>query len=144
MGVGRRFGHGIFYVFMATLFLGFLGFGVAGITDAVDKQPVVWGTFSEEDCQPNNHGCRSIGRWVSDDGTLVKERIYLDGSPGQDGTVRASYQPAGLNNDNDSNTVHVKWTTGAVLWFPWVIAASSAGALVYANRRWRLERSRRI
>jgi hypothetical protein len=66
---------------MAVIFAVGVGLGVAGVKDAVDKQPVVWGTFSEGDCQPNIHGCRSIGRWVSDDGKIVKERIYLEDYP---------------------------------------------------------------
>lgn len=139
--VGRRLGHGIFYAVMAVVFVVSVGLGVAGVKDMADQQPVLWGTFTEEDCLPNIHGCRSIGRWVSDDGTIVKEQIYLDGSPGKDGTVRASYQPAGLNNDSDNNIVHVRWTTGAGIWMPWVLAAFSLGSVVYYNRQWRRGKS---
>ena len=72
----------------------------------------------------------------------MKERIYLDGLPGQGGTVRASYQPAGLFNDNDNNVVHVKLAADMSLWFPWALAAFSLGAVAYATRRWRREKSR--
>lgn len=144
VGVGRRMGHGIFYVVMAALFCVFVILGVGGAQNAVEHQAVVWGTFTEENCLPDYHGCRSIGRWTSDDGTIVKEGIYLDGSPGQDGTARASYQPSGFNNDSDNNIVHVQWASGMGLWFPWVMVALSAGAVVYAARRWKRERALRF
>jgi hypothetical protein len=31
-----------------------------------------------------------------------------------------------------------------VLWFPWALAALSAGAVVYASRRWKREKALRF
>jgi len=44
VGVGRRLGHGIFYVLMAAVFCVGVILGVATAKDAVDKQPVLWGS----------------------------------------------------------------------------------------------------
>ena len=140
--VGRRAGHAIFYVVMALVFVVAVGLGVAGAQDAADGQPVVWGTFTEEECQPSMTGCRSIGRWLSDDRTVLKEGIYLDGHTGRGGTARASYQPSGLTSDGADNIVHIHAATSAGLWFPWVLSAFSAGAVVYYTRKWRRENGR--
>lgn len=142
--VGRRIGHGLFYLVMVALFCLFVILGVGSAQNAFEHQAVVWGTFTEESCLSGYHGCRSIGRWTSDDGTMVKEGVYLDGSPGNDGTARANYQPSGFNNDSDSNLVHVQWASSMSLWYPWVGVALSAGAVVYAARRWKRERALRF
>ena len=72
-----------FYVVVAVVFAVSVGLGVAGAKDAIDKQPVVWGTFTQERCEPATVGthrnCRSLGDSVSDDGSIVKKGIYLDG-----------------------------------------------------------------
>ncbi len=144
ISVGRRIGRGIFVVVMALVFVAGAGLGLANAKDALDQQPVFWGTFTEQRCEPDLHGCRSFGRWVSDDGRLVKEGIYLDGSPGSDGTARAAYKPEGLFNDNDNNIVHVEWVSGMGLWFPWLLCAFAVGATVYYARQWRREKARAV
>jgi hypothetical protein len=137
--VWRRIGRGIFVIVMAVVFIVGAALGVANDKDAIDQQPVLWGTFFEQSCEPNLHGCRSFGRWVSDDGRIVKEGIYLDGSPGSDGTARAAYKPEGLINDNENNIVHVEWASGLGLWFPWLLCTFAVGATVYYARKWRQE-----
>ncbi|SDB79982.1 hypothetical protein GA0111570_101256 [Raineyella antarctica] len=77
LGLARRIGHGIFSLIMAVCFIVGVGVGLAYAKDALDRQPIIWGTYAEEDCEPRVHGCESIGRWVSDDGVIVKERIHL-------------------------------------------------------------------
>lgn len=107
------------------------------------RGPIVWGTYSEEDCEPRAHGCESIGRWVSDDGVIVKERLQLDGVPGPDATVRAGFQPAGPMNDNDNNVVRSGiWVNGG-LWMPWVLSAVCLGYTIHYARRWRRRQVRR-
>ncbi len=136
-GVATRVGRVIFVILMSLTFLGAVALGVATTTDAIHGQPVLWGTFTEERCEQNLHGCRSFGRWVSDDGRVVKEGIYLDGSPADDGTARAAYKPEGLFNDNDNNIVHVEWASGLGLWLPWALCAVILGVTVYYVRKWR-------
>lgn len=141
LGWGRKAGHALFYLTMAVCTLVGIGVGMASAQDARDGQPVVWGTFTEQDCEPVYRGCRSVGTWVSDDRTMVKERIYLDGSPGSDGTVRASFQADGLMNDTDNNIVHTADPLRAALWFPWVASAACVGITVYYARKWARERN---
>lgn len=139
----RAVGRGIFYISMGLATVVFVGLGVAAAMDAADGQPVIWGTYTEQDCEPATRGCDSIGRWVSDDGTIVRERTRLDGSPGLDGTVRASFQPEGRLNDTDNNIVHTETFSSAGLWFPWVGALLTVGAAVGYGYKWRGERTER-
>jgi hypothetical protein len=37
--------------------------GIGGLT--ARGEPVTWGTFTEECCEPARLGCRSFGTWVS-------------------------------------------------------------------------------
>lgn len=143
MGLARRIGHGIFYLIMAVCLIGGVGMGLAEAKDALDRQPIIWGTYAEEACEPRAHGCESIGRWVSDDGVIVKERIRPDGVPGTDGTVRAGFQPVGLTNDNETNVVHSGiWVSGG-LWLPWVLSVTCLGYTIHYARKWRRQQSRR-
>ncbi|MHA6510216.1 hypothetical protein [Tessaracoccus sp. Y1736] len=81
-----------------------------------------------------------MGTWISDDGSLVKEQIYLDGSPDGDGTARASFQPSGRRSDELNNIVHADTWSGAGIWMPWVgVAITTAVTIDYA-RRWRAGR----
>ncbi len=92
------------------------------------RQPVYWGTFTESDCEPKSRGgCRSIGIWVSDDQTIVKEQIYLDGWVEADGTVRAAYRPTGIISDESNNIVHTALWIGAG---PWV-CLFAMGVLIF-------------
>ena len=141
VAIGRRLGHAVFFVVVAVVFAVSVGLGVAGAKDAIDKQPVVWGTFTRERCEPapvgTHKNCRSSGDWVSDDGSIVKKGIYLDGSPVSDGRARASFQATGLLNDTDNNTVHVRLSSRITLWLPWALAATTVGLGIYYNRRWK-------
>ncbi|MBB3157160.1 hypothetical protein FHS07_000844 [Microbacterium proteolyticum] len=85
------------------------------------RQPVIWGTFTQTDCEPRPRGgCRAIGTWVSDDGDLVRHDVYLDGWPEDDGTSRASYQPTAILGGESADIVHSSLLTGVA---PWVIGA---------------------
>jgi len=126
----------LFFVIMSGLLLISAGLGVAGIIDA--DQPTYWGEFTEESCvEGGRFGCRSIGTWVSDDGTIRLEGVYLDGKPDSGGTVSAQYQPAGVLNDADNNIVRA--STGVALEpvLPWILAALAASFLFLYGRKWR-------
>lgn len=140
-----RWGYGFFFVLMAATCLGSVVLAVGAVADAATNQPVYWGTFVQEDCLPAYRECRSIGRWASDDGSLAKEHIYLDGHPGSDGRARASFQPEGFTNDTNNNIVHVESSTGVKLWPPFALIAMTGGMAFYSLlgwRRWRVRRGR--
>src|SRR4051794_2534886 len=74
-------------------------FVVIGVIEVAGRdRPVYWGTFTETsmtcDRRPKDI-CTSTGRWVSDDGTITKDAVTLDGSLERGHPVRASYQPGG-------------------------------------------------
>lgn len=141
--VSRPIGQVVLYLAMGLLFAFSVALGLASAKDARDHQPIMWGTFYEESCKPTARGgCTPVGRWISDDTRIVKEGIQLDGFPGPDGTVRASYQPLGLMNDDDLNIVHTGQWTGAGLWMPWVLAAFCVGITIRYARRSRSGRTR--
>lgn len=107
----RRAGRIAFYVFGAALALIFAWLTVAATIDL--GEPRYWGTYTQTDCEPRvRGGCRSVGVWVSDDRSIVKSDVYLDGWPNPDGGVRASYQPTGVINDERNNVVHAEELTG--------------------------------
>jgi hypothetical protein len=128
-------GRVLFYLVMGVLILIGGVLGVGGILSA--GEPVIWGTFTEERCEPARYVCRSIGTWVSDDGTIQKHGIALDGRPGPDGTVRASYRPTGFNDDDSNNIVHVEAWTLAFVWFPWAFVAILVGVVMIQTWEWR-------
>lgn len=112
----------------------FLGF--AGILDS--GEPVYWGTFTEERCvEGGRYGCRSVGTWVSDDGTFGLKNVYLDGKPNADGTTDASYQPTGIQNDADNNIVHSPTGTWLEPVVPWMLVLIGVGLSALQWWRWR-------
>lgn len=134
----RATGHGLFYGIMGAVCIAFIVMGVIAVLDR--GRPVHWGTFTEEStvCDSAPRGsCTHTGRWVSDDKTIVKNDIILDGVVEEGQSVRASYQPGGPMGDDENNIVHTPFWTDADLWFPWVAAAGSAAAVWYYHRRWR-------
>lgn len=138
----RATGHALFYVIMASVCAGLV---VIGVIELVGRdRPMHWGTFSETSTvcdppSPRGSACTYTGTWVSDDGSIVKTDITLDGAiePGQ--SVRASYQPGGPMGDDVNNIVHTAFWSKAGLWVPWVAAASFAAITWYQHRRWRRE-----
>jgi hypothetical protein len=96
-----------------------------------------WGTFTEHSCAPARFGCHSVGTWVSDDESITRTSIALDGKPNADGTVSASYTPTGFNNDLDNNIVHTQFGTSARLWLPWTLAALMAAIVAVQSLLWR-------
>lgn len=132
--------HGLFLAFAGAVCL-FLAW--VGITNALNfSRPTYWGTFTETSttCQPEPKGqCLITGHWVSDDGTIVKEGVILDGSVAPRGSIRASYHPGGPMGDDANNIVHAGIWSTAELWLPWVFVLVFGGwALLYV-RRWRKE-----
>lgn len=138
----RATGHALFYVIIASVCAVFV---VIGVIELISRdRPMYWGTFSETStvCDlPSLRGsaCTYTGTWVSDDGSIVKTDITLDGSvePGQ--SVRASYQPGGPMGDDVNNIVHTAFWSKAGMWFPWVAAVSFATITWSQHRRWRRE-----
>ncbi|MEV8271903.1 hypothetical protein [Microbacterium sp. NPDC077184] len=101
------------------------------------NEEVIWGTFYERYCEPKPRGgCRSVGTWISDDGSIRKTGIHLDGWPGDGGTVRAGYRPTGFNNDDQNNVVHVESLAHGWIWFPWIMTVYVIGVIVYYLAKW--------
>lgn len=133
----RATGHALFYGIVGAVCIAFVVMGV--IAAVGHDRPTHWGTFTEESttCVPGPRGsCTHTGSWVSDDKTIVKDGITLDGSVEKGRSVRASYQPGGPMGDDENNIVHTAAWTGAGLWFPWVAAVLSVAAIWYQYRRW--------
>ena len=134
----RAAGHAAFYATMAIICVVFVVMGVIEV--AGRDRPVYWGTFTETSttCDPGPRGaCTITGRWVSDDRTITKDPVSLDGSVEPGHSVRASYQPGGPMGDDVNAIVHTAFWSNAGLWFPWVAAALSAVAIWVQRRRWR-------
>lgn len=94
ISVLRSVGHVLGYVVGLSLAVALAALFVASVIDVA--QPKVWGTFTERDCEPQPRGtCRPIGSWVSDDGSMTKRDVYLDGWADAGGTTPASYRPEG-------------------------------------------------
>lgn len=108
------------------------------------RQPVIWGTFTQTDCEPRPRGgCRAIGTWVSDDGTIVRRGVALDGWPEDDGTSRAGYQPTAILGGESADIVHAPLFVGAG---PWILGAVLLWGLCHvlgADARSVLARARR-
>lgn len=140
--VGRRWhapvriaGQALFMVVMGALLVCAVILGIDAASTA--DEPIVWGTFQETDCEQRaKGGCRSIGTWTSDDGTIRKTNVKLDGWPESDGSVRASYRPHGFLNDDENNIVHVEAFAYGWLWGPWAGVLFIIGVVVYYSRKW--------
>ena len=142
----RSTGRALFVVVMVVAILGVVGAGLAAWADRLSGERVYWGTYTETQCVPdegpNPHNglqsaCRSEGTWVSDDGSIVKRGIFLDGGVDPGGSVRASYQPGGLMSDAENNIVHTQAFSSAGLWLPFVLAVGFTWMLLDRRRSWR-------
>ena len=130
----RATGHALFYASMAGVCIAFIVIGVIAV--AGRDRPVYWGTFTETSttCSGPRRACTNTGRWVSNDATIVKDRVTLDGFVERGRSVRANYQPGGpIGDEND--IVHTASCSRAGLWLPWVASAVSAAAIWYQHRR---------
>lgn len=130
-------GQALTVAVLAVLFVG------AGVDDLKNRaEPVYWGTFTQRGCVPENgwDECRLVGDWESDDGTLVKRDIYLDGDP-LTGSVSASFRPIGHPNDEQNNVVHTTENSG-LDWLPWVGAASCVVVGLACGLLWWTRRGR--
>ena len=84
----RTIGHGIFYAIMGVVLAVMLVVAVGNTFSGV--QPTYWGTFTQSGCDYARFGCLPVGTWTSDDGSIVKKKVHLDGGTvGQGGTARA-------------------------------------------------------
>ena len=128
-------GRIIFYLVAAAIGAGLASLTVASIVDL--GQPRQWGTFTETDCEPTlRGGCRSIGTWVSDDKTLFKHDVYLDGRPDEGGSARASYQPDAILSDESNNIVHAAGLTGMGPWVSGAVLIGWGGYVLYKAMSW--------
>jgi hypothetical protein len=125
----RATGHALFFVSVGGACVAFMVMGVIAV--AGRDRPAYWGTFTETStsCSGLRGACTNSGRWVSADGTIVKDGVTLDGFVERGHSVRASYQPGGPMGDEENNVVHAASWSRAGLWFPWVAAALSAAAI---------------
>lgn len=135
MWIGRAFVALTFALLCAVSF-------ALGIQFAIDQQgATVWGVYTEERCESQlRNRCHSIGTWVSDDGTITRRGVTLDGFPGADGTVRAGYRP---DAEIGGDVVHTSFwiDAGAILSFG--LAIWSGGMFVNELRKWWVLRGRR-
>lgn len=110
-----------------------------GAVEVHDRNlPRFWGTFTETstvcDSSPRR-GCTVTGTWVSEDGSIEKADVELDGTVEPGRSVRAVYQPGGGRGDDVDNIVHTAAWANAGLWLPFVLAAGSAvGAWRFGRR----------
>jgi hypothetical protein len=112
-------GRGLFFAPMGLLIAVGLYTGAAGLIGA--NEPVYRGTFRETHCvEGGRQGCRSVGTWLSDDGSTRLTDVYLDGRPSTVGTVEASYQPTGIFNDVDNIIVHAVIRQDLDPFVPWL------------------------
>ncbi|WP_435743615.1 hypothetical protein [Microbacterium sp. PMB16] len=126
----------LFFVVMGAVAVAGLYYVVAGIIDA--NEPRYWGTFTEEFCEERpRRGCQSVGTWVSDDGSIRLEGVSLDGVPGDDGTVAAQYQPAGVANDADTNIVHTSFGVSVEPFVTVGLVVLAGGVAFMQWRKWR-------
>lgn len=120
-----------------------LSCGIGVVQAIAASEPVYWGTFTAERCEPTRFGCTNFGMWVSDEGSIRKHDIQLDGALTLVDSVRASYRPTGPMSDESNNIVHTEFWSTAGLWFPWMLAVFS-GAWTVALLRRLIPRSRAV
>jgi hypothetical protein len=107
--------------------------GVGSASSAAQR--TYWGTFTQHSCEAGFRGrCEGVGTWVSDNGSIVKKSIQLDGDVNSDGTVRASFTPKGFNNDAENNIVHSSTWAWARLWIPWAMSLFFGGLILFRLR----------
>ena len=114
---------------------------VAGILlwvrwNSTPDDAIVWGTFVEDSCVPRvKGGCRSVGHWTSDDGTIQFREVDLDGPLGDDRTARAAYRPD--ESSSDPGIVHTQFGLSIAPWaFGGFMLCTSAMALYYGHKWW--------
>ncbi|WP_418063192.1 hypothetical protein [Pimelobacter simplex] len=72
---------------------------------------------------------------VSEDGSIVKADIELDGTVEPGRSVRATYQPGGGRGDDAYDIVHTAPWANAGLWMPFVLAVAVAVGAWRVGRR---------
>ncbi|BAJ74013.1 FOG: Ankyrin repeat [Microbacterium testaceum StLB037] len=138
----RRFGQIVFYVVAGVLTVAIAALLVASLIDL--GQPRVWGTFTQMGCEDRPRaGCRPFGTWISDDGAIIEQHVYLNGWTDSTGRTRAGFQPTALLGDN---VVNVPVLTGGMpvllsimlVWWTAVVLrrAASWGDIVLPRSRW--------
>lgn len=116
-----------------------LTLAVGTATSATERS--YWGTFTQHSCESSFRGrCEGVGTWVTDNGSIVKKNIQLDGDANSDGSVRALYTPTGFNNDAENNIVHTSAWAWARFWMPWVMCVLFGGLILFRLRLIRRKR----
>lgn len=93
------------------------------------------GTFTQQSCDLGYRGrCEGVGTWISDNKSMIKKDIHLDGDANSDGTIRADYTPTGFNNDAENNIVHTPTWGGAKYWLPWAMCTFFGGLILFRTR----------
>lgn len=132
-------GRGIFVLVMVAM-IGLMT--MLAVNETIDaNEPVVWGTFRETEVVCGGRGgCTSYGTWESDDGSLVQQRVGLNGEPDAEGTARAAFRPGGFRSGDEHRRVDTEQWVGAGPWMGWSITILCVGVLVFYGRRWWLDR----
>ena len=138
----RRFGQIVFYVVTGVLAVALAALLIASLIDL--GRPRIWGTFTQVGCEERRRaGCRPFGTWISDDGTIVEQHVYLNGWTDSTGRTRAAFRPGALLGEN---VVDVPVLTGAmpvllIVVLVWLLVvalrrAASWGDIVLPRSRW--------
>jgi hypothetical protein len=128
----RRLGQIAFYVVGGILAVVLAALLTANIIDL--GQPRIWGTFTQTGCEERpRYGCRPFGTWVSDDGSLHEQRVYLNGWTDDRGQTRASFQPTALIGDD---VVNVPVLTGVWPWINGPLMVWWVGYVLYKAAGW--------
>ncbi len=128
-GAFKTVGNIAYGVFFGLLLMISLILSVGSVASA--SQRTYWGTFTQHGCESGFRGrCDGVGTWISDDGSIIKTKIQLDGDVNSDGTVRASYTPTGFNNDAENNIVHTSTWAWARFWMPWAMCLLFGGLIL--------------
>lgn len=109
-GMARLRGYGQVAVVVFFGLIGLFCVGVAAVAWHDNSQPVTWGRFTETSTVCDGWGrgrtCTISGDWISDDGSISRRSVQLNGDVEPGETVAAGYRASGLINDIDNNLVH--------------------------------------
>ncbi|WP_281885665.1 hypothetical protein [Agromyces rhizosphaerae] len=128
-------------VTMVLVWVMFLAISVIAVVNGTRTLDSVaqWGTYVEHRCEPvPKGGCRSIGTWRGDDGTVlgtVLQPVQLFGAvSGEDSSARAAYVPGRWLVFHDGPDVVVQTEAAATrtLVFGWVgVVVLGGGSLAF-------------
>ncbi|HEY4269236.1 MAG TPA: hypothetical protein VGM94_13695 [Galbitalea sp.] len=135
-GALKMAGNIAYCVFFGLLFIVSLLLGISSAFSATQRS--YSGTFTQHSCESGYRGrCESVGTWVSDNGSMVKKNVQLDGDVNSDGTAPATYTPKDFNNDAENNIVHTSTWAPARFWLPWALVLLFGGLILVRARAMR-------